>query len=455
MPIWSLTKERVEKLLKNIGDKEIEIDILIKLTKEDLWKRDLEDFINEWRFQLADEDKRQKKVANMGRRASKKLNFGAGGPAGRKRKAQGDSDDSDFEAPSKAKKPAKEVGGLLSYLNEPSNTKVAPKAKAKSAAAKAAQRTLDLIAPPKEEKVEDLWIQLDGASGSDAPKPAKAKAPAPFKKPAPAKGLIDSEDDVDEEIVRPTAGRQPRAAATKPVKYNAQSDSDSDGDGMLFDVGKMVKGIDTVSASVDNSRPLFSASMSRPGSSAGLPKKTTSAKQTIDIDADDTDYSKLAPPTTKKGPSVTARKTILSDDDDDSLDDMVAAPPAKAAMPKAQPKAASKAAPKPKAAVAKKPTPAPKIIPLSPAAKAYAAKRAKAEKASLEAEKKLLDDSEDEVEKVANEIMDEDDDAPAVRRPARRAAAAAPKKKWVVSDEEDEDEDEESEDDFEEDDSDG
>ena len=51
MPIWSLTKERVEKLLKQVGDKELEIDTLLKLTKEDLWKRDLDEFIAEWRFQ--------------------------------------------------------------------------------------------------------------------------------------------------------------------------------------------------------------------------------------------------------------------------------------------------------------------------------------------------------------------------------------------------------------------
>lgn len=457
MPIWSLTKERVEKLLKQVGDKEIEIDTLIKLTKEDLWTRDLDDFLAEWRFQLDDEEKRQKKVANMGRRGSRKLKI-AGGVAGRKRK--NDSDDDDFDvAPVKAKKsamPKKEVGGLLSYMMPESKTKTSPKSKAKAPTAtqKAAKKALDLVsAPAREEDKEDVWMNVDGSASDvpEIPKPRAAplKVAQPVKKAGPAPKKIESDDDeeeVDEEIVRPTAGRRPRGAAAKPISYNV--DSDSDGDGMLFDVGKMVKGIDTASAPADNSRPLFSASMSRPSSSAGIPKRSTSSKPAMDIDSDDTNYSKLAPPTTKKGPAVTAGKTILSDDEDDSLDDIIVAPP-KASKP--APKAAAKPGPKPKAPpkkatkAAAPPAPEPKKMPLSPAAKAYAAKKAKAEKAALKANSP----SDDELEGLANEIMDGDDDdddeedaGPAARRPARRAASAAPKKKWVISDDEDELEDE-------------
>lgn len=453
MPIWSLTKERVEKLLKQVGDKEIEIDALIKLTKEDLWTKDLDDFLAEWRFQLADEADRQKKVAKMGRRASRKLNI-AGGVASRKRK--NDSDDDDFDvAPVKTKKaamPKKEVGGLLSYMMPDTKTKTSPKSKAKAPTAtqKAAKKALDLIsAPLKEKDKDDVWMNLDG-SGTDVPKVIKPKAAplkatAPVKKAEPAPKKIESDDDeeeADEEIIRPTAGRRPRGAAAKPVSYNVDN-SDSDGEGMLFDVGKMVKGIDTASAPVDNSRPLFSASMSRPGSSAGLTKKSISSKPAMDIDSDDTNYSKLAPPTMKKGPAVTAKKTILSDDDEDLLDDVIAAHP-KASKPAS--KAAVKPGPKPKAP-AKKPTKVaappsaePKKLPLSPAAKAYAAKKARAEKAALKANSS----SEDELEGLANEIMDDDDEeeeedaGPVARRPARRAASAAPKKKWVISDDEDE-----------------
>ena len=454
MPIWSLTKERVEKLLNQVGDKEIEIDTLIKLTKEDLWTRDLDDFLAEWRFQLDDEAKRQKKVANMGRRASKKLNI-AGGVAGRKRK--NDSDDDDFNvAPVKVKKaamPKKEVGGLLSYMMPETKTKASPKSKPKAPTAtqKAAKRALDLISTSaRGEDKDDVWTNLDG-SGSDVPNVTKPKA-APLKaalqkkkaEPVPKKTYSDDEEeDADEEIIRPTASRRPRGAAAKQISYE-EGDSDSDGDDMLFDVGKMVKGIDTASVPTEKTRPLFSASMSRPGSSAGLPKKSTSSKPAIDIDSDDTNYSKLAPPATKKGPIVTARNTSLSDDDDDddSLGDMVV-PPSKASKPAS--KASAKPAPKTKApAPAKKatkaaapPPPEPKKMTLSPAAKAYAAKKAKAEKAALKANNSPSDD---DLEGLVDEILDDDDDEEdaGVRRPARRAASAAPKKKWVISDDEDE-----------------
>ena len=454
MPIWSLTKERVEKLLNQVGDKEIEIDTLIKLTKEDLWTRDLDDFLAEWRFQLDDEAKRQKKVANMGRRASKKLNI-AGGVAGRKRK--NNSDDDDFNvAPVKVKKtavPKKEVGGLLSYMMPETKTKASPKSKPKAPTAtqKAAKRALDLISTSaRVEDKDDVWTNLDG-SGSDVPNVTKPKA-APLKaafpkkkaEPVPKKTYSDDdEEDADEEIIRPTASRRPRGAAAKQISYG-EGDSDSDGDDMLFDVGKMVKGIDTASVPTEKTRPLFSASMSRPGSSAGLPKKSTSSKPAIDIDSDDTNYSKLAPPATKKGPVVTARNTSLSDDDDDddSLGDMVV-PPSKASKPAS--KASAKPAPKTKApAPAKKatkaaapPPPEPKKMTLSPAAKAYAAKKAKAEKAALKANNSPSDD---DLEGLVDEILDDDDDEEnaGVRRPARRAASAAPKKKWVISDDEDE-----------------
>ncbi len=442
----------MDKLLKQVGDVEEAIDALIKLTKEDLWKRDLDDFINEWRFQLEDERKSLKKIDGMARRASNKLKIGAGG--GRKRKNNYDSDDSDFggAAPQKAKKPAvpkREPGGMLGYLNAGAKTKTSPKIKAPTKAAKGAQAMLELLKPTsKVDKIDTALATMDGASGSDASK-AKAKAPAPAKKPT-RKLDSDDEDDfeeADEEIVRPTAGRKPRAAAAKPVRYNTLDDSDSDGEDMIFDVGKMVKGLPPTGDT--ESRPLFSASTSRPGSSAGLPRKSTSVRPTVDLDGDDTDYSKLAPPTTKKGPAITASKTILSDDEDDSLDNLPAAP-----APKPTAKPTFKAPPKPK--VTKKaapPPPAPKIIPLSPAAKAYAAKKAKLEKAAREAEKDDFDDLDngDEVDKVANEMLDDDDEedededvAPTGRRPARRAAAAAPKGRWVVSDDEEEEEEEES-----------
>ncbi len=461
MPIWSLTKERIDRLQKQIAEREAEIDTLNKLTPQDLWKKDLDEFIFEWRFQLEDEANRQKKAAKLGRRTSKKVNVGVGG---RKRKAN-NSDDSDFDAAPKTKKaaaPKPLPGGMLNYLVEKDKSKKPSKPKAPTATEKFAQKALneDWFGPSKKkdenEKTvdgdEDIWMpSLDGvteAKKSKAPTALKI-ASSKTKKPDPI------ESDVDEEIALPTAGHKPRrAAANKPAKYALSDSDDSDGD---FDVGAMVKGIG--SATDANSRPLFSETMSRPGSSAGLPRKSTAGRDAFDVDADDTDYTKLAPPTTSKGPATTARHMILSDDDEDeSL--LASSPPAKASKPAPKAKAvSSKPPPKPKTTTAKRgPTPqaAPKPTALSPAAKAYAAKKAKAASQAAKQDE-FSEDEEDD--KMADDDDDDDDDDEIVvskpratsARPGRGAAAkaATKAKSYAISDDEEHDE----EDDFDEDES--
>ena len=339
MPIWSLTQERVEKLMRQIGEKEHEIDVLIKLTKEDLWKADLDEFIKEWRFQLEDEADRQKKARKLGRRESRKLKTGGSAAAAKRRKAYGE-DDSDFETGGRAKKVVitkKEApvikknlkqGGLLSHL-QPLSTKTQEKADKKAAAeAKNAgpktttiQPRMNLESKPvKNAAAEDVWMSVakeESATASDTFAATKSKLPASI---AAALGSdSDNDDDDGLQPARPAPTRGRRAATTKPTKY-ALSDSDSESDGN-FDVGKMVRGVPTTAGS-DEPRPLFSnrASMSRPGSSHGLLKKSNGdGKRStgFDTEADDTDYAQLAPPTAKKtGIAVVARDTTVSGNDD-------------------------------------------------------------------------------------------------------------------------------------------
>lgn len=515
MAIWSLTQERVEKLLRQIGDKEIEIDALIKLSKEDLWNADLDDFINEWRFQLDDEQKRQRKVASMGRRVSSKLKTQVK-PGPRKRKNDDTPSDSDFSS-KRMKKPAP-VKKAQHKAAVPSRVSPPPKLKQSSLSSlmngsKSSKPTAAPLASATAEP--DIWMTVDGAQDSDAPVAPvliKAKEPAIQKKSAPSKATkvptkVDSDSD-DEPIIRPTAAaasRAPRAAARKPVKYGIKSDSDSDnGDDMLFDVGKMVKGIGpSAESSTTTSRPLFSAtaSLSRPGSSAGLIARKSMARSIIESGSEDeTDYTRLAP-ATNGGAKTIARATVLSDEDDDS--EGFVSRPAAASNPgptaaAAKSKATSRGRPAGPAKTAKpaKPAPAakliekkPKKLPLSPAAKAYAAKQAKtngtapASTAAIGAvskpkpkpapkskSKSAVSDNEDEdeLEKIADEMLseDEDDDDVVVKgkgkatngsagarlareesvagsvaggRPARRAAAEAVKKTWVLDEESEED----------------
>ncbi|KAI9851616.1 MAG: DNA topoisomerase 2 [Thelocarpon superellum] len=407
MAIWSLTKERVEKLLRQVGDKEEEIDALIKLSVKDLWTRDLDEFITEWRFQLEDDRKRQRKVAQLGRRASNKLKIGAKGVGAKKRKAQGDDpDDSDFGV-SKPKKAAVA-------------TRVAPNSKVTSS-------FFGQFSPPP-----------GGA------KKATAKAAAPATKAAPPKpvaadgmaldGPADTASATDEAV--PSPMRRPRAVARKPVKYDGSSDSDSDnGDDLLGDVSMMVKTVGAdVGASTAGSRPLFSASLSRPGSSAGLHKARSkpSLRKEMEASADDTDFSKLVPPSGGR-PSMALNLTapsISEDGNEESDADVPIPPPAKAgkkAVGKAAPKATVKAAPK---AVAK-----PKKAPVK---KAPAAKATK---------KKTTAAADEEVDVMADDLLHsagEDVAAPAPARaapsrPARRAVAQKKKPAYLDSESEDDD----------------
>ena len=48
MPLWSLTRERVESLKRDRDEKEAELEKLLALSSKDLWKIDLEAFMTEW-----------------------------------------------------------------------------------------------------------------------------------------------------------------------------------------------------------------------------------------------------------------------------------------------------------------------------------------------------------------------------------------------------------------------
>lgn len=54
MAIWSLTKEKIERLLQQARDKEAELLALLEKTPIDLWNKDLDDFLIEWEVCLFD-----------------------------------------------------------------------------------------------------------------------------------------------------------------------------------------------------------------------------------------------------------------------------------------------------------------------------------------------------------------------------------------------------------------
>jgi DNA topoisomerase-2 len=466
MPIWSLTQERVERIKKQIGDKELEIDVIIKLSPKDLWNQDLDDFVEAWETSIAEDAQRKKKLRNGGRRASAKLGT-AGGKAKKKKARAGSDDDSDYEG-------GKKKSTALKAIQD--------RAKNKGKGSLWGNFLAD--GPPKavEEKPKVVELldndsfmdidQVDTRLGADkdhdselvvVKKKTSAAAAKPKAKEVPRKAIqLDSDSgddpflDVAEEPVKKQVHAPTRAArTTKPKKYVVDDDSDgsSFNDDNLGDITEMVKPLAQSTAAAG--RALFTAPM-RPGSSHGLTSQKTAnikakSKSPVDSDngVDDTDFNALLQGSPRRALARPGDSNMgLSDDDDDTMGVPIrkaSAPKPKAAITKAAPasKLVAKKLPAKKAAAA---AAAPKPMPLSPAAKAYKLKQDKAAARSKPAPKKKAVLSDDDDDDLANDILvsdEEMDDAP-VARPSRRAAAT--KTKYTAGS--DSDEDEESEDDY-------
>ena len=462
MAIWSLTQERVDKLLNKIREIESELDNLIKTAPKDMWREDLDQFLNEWKVQLEQEARATKKRSQMGRRASAKLKIG-GKDGGKKRRPR-DSDgysDSDFGPPKAKKSVANRVqpksSTLMNYLGNTSSKESMPKPLVNAVEQKPVAR------PP----AETAAIVLDGAANSKEAVPNKSEKSKTAPKVTKNIDLSDDSDDMDDEFMdiakeahakRDLAApvRKSRAARTKPAKYVLSDNSDSDGEDMLGDVSTMVKGIG--SKTVETGRPLFSASASRPSSAHGFPKTVgRPSRGLVDTSsgADETDYAKLAPQESPHRPAIRPTRPLAMSDDEDSDDsDDLAPPKSKSALIKGanklgkplQKTVAPSAKSKPKHAAdsytSGKPDLAHKQTTMSPTARAYMTQQAKVQSATAKIanKKKVIesdiddgDNSDDGVNVLAHELISDEDEPPKSNaRPNRRAVAS--KAKYAMSD---------------------
>lgn len=424
MPIWALTLERLDRLKKQIAAKKAEHDELEGLSEKDLWCKDLDDFLEEWKTQLQLDAEIQTNIRRMGRRVSKKIGAGKG------RRARDDDDYNPVKA--KTAKAAKAV------------VKVEPKAHERFASIFGA-------AKPKAKPVTN---DMGNDGPSDAPEPASdfsdddfaALSKKPAKKPSPVESVSDAPaPPVTESAVN---GRTKRAAASK-AKTWAMDDDDSesdDDDKLLGDVGAMVRGIGESGTNANNGR-LSLFAMSRPESSHGNAASNGLSKglkakpsRTFDFDShDDTNYEMLARSSPAKSPKKDDVDSFLSDDDLPVVTKVTKT--AKASSSAAASKAplsvvpaAKKARGRPAGAKnkAKDAEPAKsKPVHLSPAAKAYAAKKASKPKKPF-----FSDDDEDD-----DDVAMEEPPSPVVPKPRGRPAraAAVTKAKPIYVDDEDED----------------
>lgn len=71
MPIWSLTKERVEALEKELAEKKQDLDKLVATKIEDIWERDLNAVLKELDVMEQNEDERRKEDARLRKKGVK------------------------------------------------------------------------------------------------------------------------------------------------------------------------------------------------------------------------------------------------------------------------------------------------------------------------------------------------------------------------------------------------
>lgn len=318
MAIWSLTQERVEKLLKQIGDKEVDIDVLIKKSPKDLWTTDLDELVAEWEDQLKQEATRAKKTQSKGRRASAKLGIGS---KTKKRKADASDDDSDFDFGAKKAKvaPVKKVSKGASSLMD--NFVVHKPAGTYPVVDAAEQNPID---PPPAEK-EGLLPPTSKASKASLAATAAAR-------PAAKKKAIISDDSDDEPVSKPS-----RAASRKPLSLDDSDDEMEEASAPSRAASKSVPPDDSDDEPVPKpsragSKKPSSVEASVDGAADKKPAKANAArkKMTKKIESDDDDevfsaVDKLAPSKpAQRGGRAAAKKVsnynMISDDSDMSDD---------------------------------------------------------------------------------------------------------------------------------------
>lgn len=315
MAIWSLTREKVTKLLQEVANKELEIDELLKLSPKQLWATDLDGFITEWRLALEEDKRRASEGTVKKKRGGKMLGKGAKG------KKKADADDSDYEA--KKKKTAAAKAKLDAKKQSTLVFKPVEAEKVDKKPVRAAKKETPVI----DELSDDDFDMLE----QNAAKAKPTAVPKSKEKVSSAELLSSS----------PAAAEKIGALSKRTEVYNAESD-----DGDDYAIFK-----DTVTSKVPPNKNLKVESQSESDTPKAkkvpLKKATVTAKAPVKAKAatkptakpkaipkifDETDDDEPPPPratTNRPGRAAATRKSIVDivdteSDDDDGLGDVSA-----------------------------------------------------------------------------------------------------------------------------------
>ena len=284
MNLWSLTEEKVKKLLAQRDAKQDELDVLLGKSPEDLWGEDLTAVEQEYTQFVA---ALEAEMSDGGKKGQKKRVI---------RKPKYESSDDEFEVPTRGRKPA--------VKKAPAKTATTKAATARATKAAAAKTTTTKAAAAKTTTTKTTTVKKEPA------KAAPAKAPA--KTPAKGKG---------------GGGGGSAAKSSLLTKYFPKEDSDSDKEMDYSDFNDFL--------SEGESEEDFET-----------PKKTRKKKVILDSEDEDEDMlasKKKTPPRASKGGAKKYQITSDSEEEEDLFEE----PPARkkaAAKPAAKtaPKTAAK-----------------------------------------------------------------------------------------------------------------
>ncbi|CAA7271414.1 unnamed protein product [Cyclocybe aegerita] len=349
MAIWSLTKEKIEKLRTQAAEKEVELLALLEKSPKDLWNTDLDHFLQEWERDCIEFEEKKGKDAKGKKVKRKQAVLRTRKSIGTRRDSDDDDDFKPIKAPAAKRKPAtapeskKAVAGPSKVKEEVKKEDEVPK---RAAAGKKPQYIAsddddeygDLPAPPSKAKEAPKKAAGPSKQADEAPKRpgAKKKAidltdsdedeydePPPSKPKARKAGKPKSESDSDVEIVQKAAAPK-RKAAAKAIKVDSESEIEE------YEVPSNSKGKGKAPA---KRKSLGSSEVSSEDelavSKPAKKTKTTDGEKKPVVKRLAKAMKPASPPKPKKGP---AKKVVESDEDEIDYDEVPRAPaPSRAA----------------------------------------------------------------------------------------------------------------------------
>ncbi|CAE6454249.1 unnamed protein product [Rhizoctonia solani] len=273
MAIWSLTREKVEKLINEQNAKEAEWNELLKRKPMDLWNEDLDEFLKAW-DEMLEEDAEAEAVGTSKKKGAKlRTRKSIGGKATKRAADSGSEDFKPTKAPAKRKPavekvaPAKVVAKVepMDEDEKPAVVKkkpAAPKVKKEESDSDAPVAKLSAAAKGKN-KAAPKRKSADEDDSDEAPiiKPAKKTKAQPSvadffntipakpstSKPKASKKKIISSDEEDESMVvlddddddePPVVKRTTRPTTTKSKYVELSTDGDDNDDDDVYDISE-------------------------------------------------------------------------------------------------------------------------------------------------------------------------------------------------------------------------